>query len=61
VFADIAFAKAQFVGEQESFPVLFQGCRQSFSTGWIGIVKNPSFMVCSSRGAGFLIGGKGAS
>jgi hypothetical protein len=31
------------------------------STGWIGIVKNPSFMVCSSPKAGVLIGTERAS
>jgi hypothetical protein len=29
--------------------------RQSLSTGWIGIVKNPSFMVCSSPKAAFYL------
>jgi hypothetical protein len=31
------------------------------STGWIGIVKKPSFMVCSSPKAGFLFGTERAS
>ena len=56
VLADIAFRKAQFVGKQEGFAVLLQGLPPILLEGWIGIVKNPSFMVCSSARAGFLIG-----